>query len=54
MGLAPAHIEGDIKAVGKWWILFEDVFTIPWKQDAAFTSLSTGTEATTEVSKDLL
>ena len=50
----PARIEEDTKAVGKWWILFEDGFTNPWKQDAAFMSLSTGIEVTTEVSNDLL
>ncbi|KAK3747396.1 hypothetical protein QZH41_012092, partial [Actinostola sp. cb2023] len=52
--LAPARIRGDIKAVGKLVDLIEDVFTNPWKQDAAFTGLSTGIEATTEVSDDLL
>ena len=30
------------------------VFTNPWKEDTVFTSLSTGTEATIEVSDDLL
>ena len=34
--------------------LLEGVFTSPWKQDVAFTSLCTGIEATTEVSDDLL
>ena len=34
--------------------LFEDVFPSPWKEDAACTSLSTGIEATAEVSDDLL
>jgi len=34
--------------------LLEDVFTNPWKQDAAFTSLSTGIEVTTEVGENLL
>ena len=40
--LAPARIKEDIRAVGKLVDLLEDVFTNPWKQDAAFTSLSTG------------
>lgn len=52
--LAPARVKEDINAVGKLVDLLEDVFTNPWKQDAAFTSLSTGIEATTEVSEDLL
>ena len=52
--LAPARIKVDIKTVEKLVDLLEDVFTNPWKQDAAFTSLSTGIEATAEVSNDLL
>ena len=52
--LAPARIKEDIKAVGKLVDLLEDVFSNPWKQDAAFTSLSTGIEATAEVCDDLL
>ena len=52
--LAPARVKEDIRAVGKLVDLLEDVFTNPWKQDAAFTSLSTGIEATTELSDDLL
>ena len=52
--LAPARIKEDIKAVEKLVDLFEDVFTNPWKQDTVFTSLSTGIEATKEVSDDLL
>jgi len=52
--LAPACIKEDIKAVGKLVGLLEGVFTSPWKQDVAFTSLCTGIEATTEVSDDLL
>ena len=52
--LAPARIKEDLKAVGKLVDLLEDVFTNPWKEDAVFTSLSTGIEATTEVSDDLL
>ena len=51
--LAPARIKEDNKAVGKLVDLLEDVFTNPWKQDAVFTSLSTGIEATAEVSDDL-
>ena len=51
--LAPACIKGDLEAVGKLVDLHEDVFTNPWKEDAEFTSLSTGIEATTEVSDDL-
>ena len=34
--------------------LLENIFTNPWKQDAAFTSLSTGIQATTELRDDLL
>ena len=34
--------------------LLEDIFTNPGKQDAAFTSLSTGIQATTELSDDLM
>ena len=52
--LAPARIKEDLKAVGKLVDLLEDVFTNQWKEDAVFTSLSTGIEATTEVSDDLL
>ena len=52
--LAPARIKEDIKAVGKLVDLLEHAFTNPWKQDEAFTSLSTGIEATKEVSHDLL
>ena len=52
--LAPARVKEDIKAVEKLVDLLEDVFTNPWKQDAVFTSLSTGIEATKEVSDDLL
>ena len=52
--LAPARVKEDSKAVGKLVDLLEDVFTNPWKQDAAFASLSTGIEATAEVSDDLL
>ena len=52
--LAPARVKEDIRAVGKLVDLLEDVFTNPWKQDAAFTRLSTGIEATTELSDDLL
>jgi len=52
--LAPARVKEDINAVGKLVDLLEDVFTNPWKQDAAFMSLSKGIEATTEVSEDLL
>ena len=40
--------------IGKPVHLLEDVFTNPWKQDAAFTSLSTGIEVTTELNYDLL
>ena len=40
--LAPARIKGDIKAVEKLVDLLEDVLTNPWKQDAVFSSLSTG------------
>ena len=35
-------------SIGKLVDLLEDVFTNPWKRDAAFTSLSTGIEVTTE------
>ena len=52
--LAPARIKETIKTVGTLVDLLEDVFTNPWKQDAAVTSLSTGIEATTEVTDDLL
>ena len=52
--LAPARIKEDLKAVGKLVDLLEDVFTNQWKEDAVFTSLSTGIEATSEVSDDLL
>ena len=52
--LAPARIKEDLKAVGKLVDLLEEVLTNPWKEDAVFTSLSTGIEATTEVSDDLL
>ena len=52
--LAPSCIKGDLEAVGKLVDLHEDVFTNPWKEDAVFTSLSTGIEATTEGSDDLL
>ena len=52
--LAPARIKEDLKAVGRLVDLLEDVFTNPWKEDAVFTSLSTGIEATSEVSDDLL
>lgn len=52
--LAPARIKEVIKAVETLIDLLEDVLTNPWKQDAPFTSLSTGIEATTEVSDDLL
>ncbi|KAL9961075.1 hypothetical protein ACROYT_G029956 [Oculina patagonica] len=45
---APARIKEDIKAVGKLVDLLEVVFPNPLKQDVAFTSLSTGIEATTE------
>ncbi len=44
----------DIKAVEKMVELIEDVFTNPWKPNAAFTSLSTGVEATKGVKDDLL
>ncbi|KAL9986244.1 hypothetical protein ACROYT_G000355 [Oculina patagonica] len=47
--LAPARNTEDIKALGKLVDLLKDLFINPLKQDAAFTSLSTGTEATTEV-----
>ena len=52
--LAPARIKEDIKAVEKLLDLLEDVFTNPWKQDAVFTSLSSGIEATKDVSDELL
>ena len=52
--LAPACIKEDLKAVGKLVDLLQDVFTNPWKEDAVFTSLSTGIEVTTEVCDDLL
>ena len=52
--LAPARIEEDIKAVGKLIDLLDDVFTNPWKHDAAFMSLSTGIGVTKEVGDDLL
>ncbi len=51
---APARIKEDIKAVGKLVDLLEVVFPNPLKQDVAFTSLSTGIEATTEVCDNLL
>ena len=51
--LAPARIKEDLRAVGKLVDLLENVFTNPWKEDAAFTCLSTGIEATTEISDDL-
>ena len=52
--MAPACIKGDLEAVGKLLDLHEDVFTNPWKEDAVFTSFSTGIEATAEESDDLL
>ena len=52
--VVPASIKEDLKAVGRLVDLLEDVLTNPWKEDAVFTSLPTGIEATTEVSDDLL
>ena len=52
--VASAWIKEDLKAVGKLVDLLKDVFTNPRKEDAVFTSLSTGIKATTEVSDDLL
>ena len=52
--LAPARIKENLKAVGKLVDFLEDVFANPWKEHAVFTSLCTGTKATTEVSDDLL
>ena len=52
--LAPACIKEDLKALGKLVDVLENVFTNPWKKYAAFTSLSTGIVATTEISDDLL
>lgn len=52
--LALARIEEDLKALSKLVGLLEDAFTNPWKEDAVFMSLSTGIEATTEVSDDIL
>ena len=51
--LAPACINEDIKAVAKMVDLLNDVCTNPRKQDAAFTSLSTGIEVTTEVDEKM-
>lgn len=52
--LALARIKEDLKALSKLVGLLEDAFTNPWKEDVVFMSLSTGIEATTEVSDDLL
>ncbi len=52
--LAPGRTKDDFKAVEKVVELLEDVFTNPWKPNAAFTSLSTGVEATEGVKDDLL
>ena len=52
--LAPSRIERDIKAVEKVVELLDDVFTNPWRPNTAFTSLSTGVEATDGVKDDLL
>ena len=42
------------KPSGNLVVLLDDVLTNPWKHDAAFTSLSTGIEVTTEVRDDLM